>query len=472
MCRPLRSRSLGMAPGPRRRRARDPSCVPVNPHRQRRRESRAMTHRDRTAGPSASRARGRSPLRDPRRSFMMARSRSHPVSHPAGQWTSPTARPPRRLASIDAYRGFVMFLMMAEVLHLGAVAKAIPGSALWEFLGHHQTHVEWVGCSLHDLIQPSFSFLVGVALPFSLAGRLARGQSTARMTAARVLAGVGPGRARRLPPVGRHAADQLHVRGHAHADRPGLRASCSCWASGRRAMQWVALGGDPGRLLGGVRALSAAAGPDFDYAAVGVPADWPHHSDRVRRPLEQEQQPRPGRSTRWFLNLFPRAKPFAFNGGGYATLSFIPTLGTMILGLIAGGVLRRRPVAAGRRSAGSSSRASSAWRPAGCWASSAICPVVKRIWTPSWVLFSGGWCFLFLAAFYAVVDVLGVPRLGVPAGRDRDELDRRLLHGPPVRRLHRAKPRRRTWAASAFQVLGASLRAAAPRARPCCWCSG
>ena len=32
-----------------------------------------------------------------------------------------------------------------------------------------RSHVEWVGCSLHDLIQPSFSFLVGVALPFSLA---------------------------------------------------------------------------------------------------------------------------------------------------------------------------------------------------------------------------------------------------------------------------------------------------------------
>ena len=37
-----------------------------------------------------------------------------------------------------------------------------------------------------------------------------------------------------------------------------------------------------------------------------------------------------------------------------------------------------------------------------------VCPVVKRIWTPSWVLFSGGWCFLFLAGFYAVLDLLGV----------------------------------------------------------------
>ena len=34
-----------------------------------------------------------------------------------------------------------------------------------------------------------------------------------------------------------------------------------------------------------------------------------------------------------------------------------------------------------------------------------ICPVVKRIWTPSWTLFSGGWCWLLLAAFYVVADI-------------------------------------------------------------------
>jgi predicted acyltransferase len=91
--------------------------------------------------------------------------------------------PPPRLASIDAYRGLVMFLTMAEVLRLCEVATRVPGSGFWAFLCHHQSHVEWVGCSLHDLIQPSFSFLVGVALPSSMAGRLARGQSKAWMTA-------------------------------------------------------------------------------------------------------------------------------------------------------------------------------------------------------------------------------------------------------------------------------------------------
>ena len=87
-----------------------------------------------------------------------------------------------RLASLDAYRGLVMLLMMAEALNLRRVAEKLPDSAFWKFLVHHQTHAEWVGCSLHDLIQPSFSFLVGVALSFSLASRRARGQSLALMT--------------------------------------------------------------------------------------------------------------------------------------------------------------------------------------------------------------------------------------------------------------------------------------------------
>ena len=43
-----------------------------------------------------------------------------------------------------------------------------------------------------------------------------------------------------------------------------------------------------------------------------------------------------------------------------------------------------------------------------------ICPVVKRIWTPSWVLYSGGWCFLLLAGFYLVIDVGGAGRWAFP----------------------------------------------------------
>ena len=75
-----------------------------------------------------------------------------------------------------------MFLMMAEVLRLSRMAKLFPESPTWQALGYHQSHVAWGGCSVHDMIQPSFSFLVGVALPFSIASRARRGESTGGMT--------------------------------------------------------------------------------------------------------------------------------------------------------------------------------------------------------------------------------------------------------------------------------------------------
>jgi predicted acyltransferase len=43
-----------------------------------------------------------------------------------------------------------------------------------------------------------------------------------------------------------------------------------------------------------------------------------------------------------------------------------------------------------------------------------ICPVVKRIWTPSWTLFSGGLCFFFLAAFCWVIEVKAYRKWAFP----------------------------------------------------------
>src|SRR5947207_3873901 len=100
---------------------------------------------------------------------------------------------PARLGSIDAYRGLVMFLMMAEVLRLSKVASNFPDSSFWKFLSWHQSHVVWAGCSLHDLIQPSFSFLVGVAVPSSIATRMLKVQSHGRLLMHAVFGPLGLG---------------------------------------------------------------------------------------------------------------------------------------------------------------------------------------------------------------------------------------------------------------------------------------
>ena len=94
-------------------------------------------------------------------------------------------------------------------------------------------------------------------------------------------------------------------------------------------------------------------------------------------------------------------------------LSFLPTLATMVLGLIAGGWLRAE--SSGRDKVVRLALAGLACLAAGLAAHSlGVCPVVKRIWTPAWVLYSGGWCFLILAGFYAVMDVWGWRAWGYP----------------------------------------------------------
>ena len=102
--------------------------------------------------------------------------------------------------------------------------------------------------------------------------------------------------------------------------------------------QWIALG----TLLTGywlAWALYPLPGAGFDWQAVGVPPDWQHHYTGFA--AHWDKNANLGKAfDQWFLNLLPRPTPFVFNSGGYLTLSFIPTLGTMILGLIAGRWLR------------------------------------------------------------------------------------------------------------------------------------
>ncbi|MDQ6677783.1 MAG: DUF5009 domain-containing protein [Acidobacteriota bacterium] len=319
---------------------------------------------------------------------------------PAASLPLPATTQVIRNEAVDAYRGLVMFLMMAEVLRLSSVAKAFPGNWFWAALAYNQTHVEWAGCSLHDMIQPSFSFLVGVALPYSIAGRLGKGGTFGRMFTRAVwrsfvLIALGIFlRSLHSPQTNYTFEDTLTQigLGYPFLFLLGFRSPRWQWGAFGAILfaYWLAW------------ALYPAPGPDYNYPAVGVPQNWPYNFTGFASHWNKNSN-LGNAFDQWFLNLFPRTRPFVFNGGGYLTLSFIPTLATMILGLIAGQWLKtfapsipfRRLLLAGA---------------GGIVAGvllhfTGVSPVVKRIWTPGWTLFSGGVCFLFLAVFSWILDV-------------------------------------------------------------------
>ena len=259
------------------------------------------------------------------------------------------------------------------------------------------------------MIQPSFSFLVGVALPYSIASRMAKGGTFGRMFAhalwrSFLLIALGIFlRSTHSPQTNFTFEDTLTQIGLGYPFLFLLGYARPKWV-------WTALG----VMLFGywlAWALYPVPGAGFDYAGGRRAADWPHHYSGFTAHWNKNSNAGSA-FDQWFLNLFPRTEPFVANRGGYLTLSFIPTLGTMILGLVAGRWLREVAPATPMRklliAGGALTLGGLLLHFAG------ICPIVKRIWTPSWTLFSGGLCFLFLAAFSRVIEVRNWRRWAFP----------------------------------------------------------
>lgn len=293
-----------------------------------------------------------------------------------------------RNLSIDVYRGFVMLLMMAEVLQLSRFARANPGNPIFDFLAFHQSHVAWEGCSLHDMIQPSFSFLAGVALPYSLASRLAKGADFAKLF--------------------RHALVRSFV---LIAMGIFLRSTHSKQTNFtfEDTLTQIGLGYPFLFLLG--RTTPIRQWLAFAVICVGYFTAWALYPlpDQPFAAHWWKGNNLLSAFDAWFLNLFPRPEPYTVHNGGYGTLSFIPTLGTMILGLLAGQMLR------GQASLRKYYELAGALIAAGLVLHfTGINPIVKRIWTPAWTLFSGGICFAFLATFRYILEIRQWTRWAFP----------------------------------------------------------
>jgi heparan-alpha-glucosaminide N-acetyltransferase len=314
-----------------------------------------------------------------------------------------------RLVSLDAYRGAIMLMMASSGLGLAQVARLHPDSGLWQFIGHQTEHSQWAGFTLWDIIQPAFMFMVGVALPWSIANRSTRGQSFRSMLAhalwralVLVLLAVFLSSAWSLQTVWsfNNVLAQIGL-GYPIVFLLAFTRPRTQWlaAFGIILTYWLAFAVYP---------LPAA---NFDWASVGVPADWSFLNGFAAH--WEKNTNFAAAFDHWFLNLFPREKPFVFSTGGYQTLNFIPSIATMIFGLLAGQLLRdSRKIAEkikyltlfgiGGIIAG------------GVLALAGLCPIIKRIWTPSWTLYSTGWVTLVLVVFVAIVEWRGWKRWTFP----------------------------------------------------------
>ncbi len=375
-----------------------------------------------------------------------------------------------RLVSLDAYRGFIMFVLAASGFGIARFA-ALPDSApvwqtrdreTWQAVRFHFDHPAWrsnfvpswltksdvpeeqqsgflkIGVSFWDLIQPAFMFMVGVAMPFSYARRAKSGQSGGR----RFLHALW--RALLLVLIGVFLSSTDSARTNWIFPNVlcqiGLGYIFAYLLLGWRWwLQVVALAA----ILGGYWWFMERHDPpaDYNYAAVkadpdkgevydGKFASWSKNANSahlvdfkflnlLRNPSPEEMAQHgierdaeswaPPLVVQW---LFSKTEPFLFNEGGYQTLNFVPSIGTTLLGILCGQLLLSTLLP--WKKTGILVGAGVLCLVLGLVAGEFACPIVKRIWTPSWVLFSGAWVIWLLAAFYATFDILPLRKLAFP----------------------------------------------------------
>ncbi len=355
--------------------------------------------------------------------------------------------PGERLMSLDAYRGFTMLLLASGGLAIERLVQGHPDfvsrydgkwfgkpwALFWQTASAQLQHVAWTGCTAWDLIQPSFMFMVGVAMPYSYASRAAKGDSWGKQflhafirsfilialgiflrsmhsdmtyfTFEDVLTQIGLGYLfvfilLRAPFIAQLVALAAILGGYwfffFHHPLPPPQGDLVT------------------RYMTEVRGMKPEAWNQFS----GLAAHWNKHTNAAAE------------FDRKFLNFFPRTgqawegKKFWINGGGYQTLNFIPSMATMLFGVMAGQLIRSTQTP--RRKLGililaglicfvaSMGIDTTIWPVHFDKLTYSYAPIVKRIWTPSWAVFSAGWTFWFLALFYWIVDMRGHRWLGLP----------------------------------------------------------
>jgi len=314
----------------------------------------------------------------------------------------------QRLQSLDAYRGLIMVALAFQAFGLLGVAKNHlkdnPSSSFWNAIAYQTEHTEWLGCGFWDLIQPSFMFMVGVSMPYSYAGRKKRGDTSKQML------GHAIRRSFVLIFLGIFLISNFDKRTSWFLTNVLTQIGLAytflflLWDRSFRVQSIAAVVLLVGTWLLYVTYPSSGVNMMTGSPEVGIRAEWAqqnltgvdpawHKNANVGHAIEVQ-----------VLNQFPRDTPFIASTGGYALINFIPSLVTMLFGMMIGEWLRSQR--SGQQKAIVMAVCGFGALLVGElleW--TGICPVIKRIWTPSWAVYSTGWCLLILSMLYVIIDL-------------------------------------------------------------------
>jgi predicted acyltransferase len=298
----------------------------------------------------------------------------------AGAAPAPIAGgPPARLHSLDVFRGATIAAMLL-----------VNNPGTWTHVHPPLLHAEWHGWTPTDLIFPYFLFIVGVAMAFSFARQIETGadRGSVVLRAARraaVLVALG------LILHGFPSYDLSTIRIPGVLQRIGL-----AFLLATPAVLWL-----------GRRGLAtAAAATLLGYWALMMWVPVPGHGAGVLEP-GRDLGSYVDRAVFGTAHLWRQAETWDPEG----LLSTIPAVGTVLLGVLAGGWLRSaRPVA---RTAAGLAAAGAAAAVVG-WVWGLWFPINKNLWTSSYALFTAGLGALSLAACFWVVDIRGHRRWAHP----------------------------------------------------------
>lgn len=275
-----------------------------------------------------------------------------------------------RLNSLDAYRGAIMISLISH----GFGFPAFEGHLFLGFLAHHTEHVPWEGFAYWDLIQPAFMFMVGVAMPFAFAKRVSLGDSTSKIYL------------------------------HAFRRAFNLFLIAAIFTSINRGQPTITLVNVLPQIAFGYLATLLVLHRSYTIQGVTAIAILILYS------IVWILYPGNGQGGPWAMGYDNMGGDFdqwilrKHNPGYWMSLNAIPSTAQIIAGSMCGKLLASdRPQKEIIKILG----ISAATLMVAGFALGFYIPIVKRILTASFALYSTGWAILLLLGFYWIIDVKG-----------------------------------------------------------------